>query len=146
VRIDANSLYVFKAGTFVRNWAVRLIEWEWFDRFIMTIILLNSILLCLSDYDDRVYSEEYFSLRNHELDKIDVAFTIIFIFECVAKVIAKGFLFHRNAYLRDPWNWLDFFVVCISLLNFLPGIDSGGLKALRTFRILRPLRTINRFP
>jgi Ion transport protein len=112
----------------------------------MTIILLNSILLCLSDYDDRVYSEEYFSLRNHELDKIDVAFTIIFIFECVAKVIAKGFLFHRNAYLRDPWNWLDFFVVCISLLNFLPGIDSGGLKALRTFRILRPLRTINRFP
>lgn len=73
-------------------------------------------------------------------------FTVIFILECALKIIAKGFIFHEKSYLRDPWNWLDFFVVCSSVLNFLPMIDSKGLKALRTFRILRPLRTVNRMP
>jgi Ion transport protein len=93
-----------------------------------------------------VYGDDYWSERNYQLDKVDLAFTVIFILECASKIIAKGFIFHKNSYLRDIWNWLDFFVVCVSLLNFLPGIDSGGLKALRTFRILRPLRTINRMP
>lgn len=66
--------------------------------------------------------------------------------ECSIKIIAKGFLFHRNAYLRDAWNCLDFFVVLISVVGFLPSIDPGMLKLLRTFRILRPLRSINRAP
>jgi len=58
-----------------------------------------------------------------------------------------GFLFHRNSYLRDAWNCLDFFIVTISIIGMLP--ISGGsdsLKALRTFRILRPLRSVNKMP
>lgn len=125
---------------------VYLTEWKWFDRFIMIVIIANSIMLCAIDYGERIYGENYWSERNYQLDKIDLAFTIIFILECASKIIALGFIFHKNSYLRDVWNWLDFFVVLVSLLGFLPGIDSGGLKALRTFRILRPLRTINRLP
>jgi len=63
------------------------------------------------------------------------------------KVIAMGFVFHKHSYLREAWNCLDFFIVCISIIGFLPisgGTDS--LKALRTFRILRPLRSINKMP
>lgn len=58
-----------------------------------------------------------------------------------------GFVGHKKAYLRDPWNCLDFFIVLISIISMLPipgGSDS--LKALRTFRILRPLRSINKMP
>lgn len=112
----------------------------------MSIILINSIMLCLTDYNERILGPDYWSEKNFYLDKIDLAFTVIFILECSCKIIAKGFIFHRNSYLRDVWNWLDFFVVCISVLNFLPSVNSGGLKALRTFRILRPLRTVNRLP
>jgi hypothetical protein len=81
-----------------------------------------------------------------KLGYVDLAFTSIFIGECVCKITGMGFVWHRNSYLRDVWNWLDFFVVCISIVNFIPNVNSGGLKALRTFRILRPLRTINAIP
>lgn len=59
-----------------------------------------------------------------------------------------GFIFHKYSYLRETaWNKLDFFIVCISIVGMLP--ISGGsdsLKALRTFRILRPLRSVNKMP
>jgi hypothetical protein len=56
-----------------------------------------------------------------------------------------GFVWHNTAYLRDTWNWLDFFVVCVSLIDVIPiGIEAGFLKILRTVRILRPLRSINK--
>ena len=57
-----------------------------------------------------------------------------------------GFVVHKNSYMRDPWNWLDLFIVIISVIGWLPFFDAGALKALRTFRILRPLRSINSLP
>ena len=54
-----------------------------------------------------------------------------------------GFLFNEGAYLRSAWNQLDFIIVTFGYLSYLNvniGID---LKTLRTFRILRPLRTVS---
>lgn len=49
--------------------------------------------------------------------------------------------------MRDMWSWLDFFVVIISVIDWLPGdYSNASLKSLRTFRILRPLRSINSMP
>lgn len=70
--------------------------------------------------------------------------TYIFTLEAVIKIIAMGFIMHKNAYLKDAWNWLDFIVVCIGIFENIPGIPK--LKALRTMRILRPLRSVNAFP
>jgi hypothetical protein len=28
--------------------------------------------------------------------------------QMVLKIFARGFIMHKHAYLRDPWNWLDF--------------------------------------
>jgi hypothetical protein len=28
--------------------------------------------------------------------------------QMVLKIFARGFVMHKHAYLRDPWNWLDF--------------------------------------
>ena len=66
--------------------------------------------------------------------------------EASIKIIAMGFIMHKNSYLRDPWNWLDFFVIIISLIEYLPFIDGANLKALRVLRVLRPLKSINAFP
>lgn len=73
-------------------------------------------------------------------------FNALFLVEAIINIIGKGFLFHKNSYLRDPWNVLDFFVVILSLLDYIPAINSTSLKFLRTFRVLRPLRTIKRMP
>jgi hypothetical protein len=143
---DRKSMFCIDAEWRIRYAFVWLIEWNWFDRFITGVILLNSVMLAMTDYKDRIYGKDYVPPMADELEKVDLVFTSIFIFECVCKIIGMGFAVHRNSYLRDAWNWLDFFVVCVSLVNFLPNVNSGGLKALRTFRILRPLRTINAIP
>ena len=40
-------------------------------------------------------------------------FAAIYTIEMILKIIAKGFCMHKFAYLRDPWNWLDFVVVIL---------------------------------
>lgn len=59
------------------------------------------------------------------------------------KVIARGFVVGRTTYLHSPWNVLDFVVVVAGWLPYLPGINSSGnVSAIRTVRVLRPLRTL----
>ena len=120
-------------------------EWKWFDRIIITTILLNSLLLAFTDYQERI-EEGYKSERNELFAYFDNAFSVIFLIECISKLIAMGFVTHKNSYMRDAWNWLDLFIVIISVVGWLPFFDAGSLKALRTFRILRPLRSINSMP
>ena len=80
---------------------------RWFDRFVLLIILLNTITLAVYDYSDR----DNKSLRNQILEIAGLVFTCLFITECICKVSAMGFIMHKNAYLRDGWNVLDFIVV-----------------------------------
>ena len=142
---DKRSLYLFDRDFKIRKAAVWFVEWPWFDRFITFVILLNSLLLAFTDYQERI-EPDFVSPRNELFAKIDVVFSIIFLIECGSKLIALGFCLHKNSYLRDAWNWLDFFIVIISIIGWLPFFDAGALKALRTFRILRPLRSINSLP
>uniref|UniRef100_A0A674ISU2 Voltage-dependent L-type calcium channel subunit alpha n=1 Tax=Terrapene triunguis TaxID=2587831 RepID=A0A674ISU2_9SAUR len=76
------------------------------------------------------------------------------------KVIAYGLLFHPNAYLRNGWNLLDFIIVVVGLFSAIleqatkaDGVNSIGgkgagfdVKALRAFRVLRPLRLVSGVP
>jgi len=121
------------------------------------MIVVNSILLAIYDYDPLAVD----SGPNVFVDTCGSVFTAIFTLEAVIKIIAMGFVVHRNSYLRDPWNNLDFVVVISGLIELLGpksppgdgGLDTGNeggahleLKALRTLRVLRPLRSINAFP
>ena len=119
-----------------------LVEWRWFENFITLCICLNSIALATKDYSFRVDLEGEFAWNGH-LEIIDNIFSGLFIFECVSKIVAQGFIVHKKAYLRDAWNWLDFFIVCVSVVTMTPASDNESLKALRTLRILRPLRSIS---
>lgn len=137
---DKNSCYIFHGESWFRRMVVKLSCWPMFDNFIILLILLNSVMLALYDYTDRDSETTW----NKTIDNIGNIFTYIFIGEAVIKIIAMGFFMHRNAYLRDYWNWLDFIVVCIGIVENIPGIPK--LKALRTMRVLRPLRSVNAFP
>ena len=142
---DKRSLMCCDRSLALRKGFVWFVEWNWFDRFITFVILLNSLLLAFTDYTERV-DVNYVSPRNRVFGYIDIVFSVIFLGECVSKLIALGFFWHKNSYLRDAWNWLDFFIVIVSVIGWLPFFDAGALKALRTFRILRPLRSINSLP
>lgn len=146
---DHRSLGILPGDWKLRKMLVWLIEWPWFDRFITLTILANSMLLAATDYEGRFFPEgEYVSPREKPMRNVDLIFSAIFFAECVSKVLAMGFWINKNAYLRDVWNWLDFFVVIISVIDWFPSSGGGNssLKSLRTFRILRPLRSINAMP
>ena len=56
-----------------------------------------------------------------------------------------GFIRGKKAYLADKSNWLDFFVVAISVVDFAgDDMDLGALSSLRLLRILRVLRAVKR--
>lgn len=74
-----------------------------------------------------------------------IIFTIIYTFEFILKVMARGFLFGEFAYLRDPWNILDVTVITLSYLTIVIQ-DLGNLSVMRTFRVLRALKTVAIIP
>ena len=76
--------------------------------------------------------------------QVEIYFTIMFSLEAVVKIIASGFIGHPGAYLRNGWNWLDWVVVVMSWVSMLPGVEN--FSAIRTVRVLRPLRTMSRIP
>lgn len=71
-------------------------------------------------------------------------FLAIYTIEMVIKIIAKGFLLNKYTYLRNPWNWLDFVVIASGYATI--GMDVGNLAGLRTFRVLRALKTVSIMP
>jgi hypothetical protein len=62
----------------------------------------------------------------------------------IIKSIAKGFILNKYTYLRNPWNWLDFVVITSGYATI--GMDVGNLAGLRTFRVLRALKTVSIMP
>lgn len=73
----------------------------------MLCIIINSLLLVFFNYEDRD-SNTYW---NKALNFIGDVFTVIFFVEAALKIAAAGFILHRYAYLRDPWNIADFAIV-----------------------------------
>jgi hypothetical protein len=117
-------------------------SWPAFDGFVLCVILINAISMGAYDYADREGKTDW----NRFAEQVEKVFTVIFVVEFVIKVIAMGFIFHRNSYLRDPWNWLDFTVVCTGLSELLTEGAATGITALRALRVLRPLRAANAYP
>ena len=52
----------------------------------------------------------------------------------------------KLGYLGDSWNRLDCFIVIAGALEYCLHLDNMNLTAIRTIRVLRPLRAINRVP
>ncbi|KAI4822776.1 hypothetical protein KUCAC02_008304 [Chaenocephalus aceratus] len=71
-------------------------------------------------------------------DDTEPYFIGIFCFESGIKILALGFTFHKNSYLRNGWNVMDFVVVCTGILSTI-GSDLD-LRTLRAVRVLRPLK------
>ena len=64
--------------------------------------------------------------------------------EMVIKAVAKGLVLDRLTYLRNPWNWLDFVVILSGYATL--AVEIGNLAGLRTFRVLRALKTVSIIP
>ncbi|XP_036065581.1 sodium channel, voltage-gated, type I-like, alpha [Oryzias melastigma] len=130
----------WKAWWTLRQTCFRIVEHNWFETFIVFMILLSSGALAFED----VYSEQRKTIKVI-LEFSDKMFTYIFILEMLLKWLAYGFA----KYFTNAWCWLDFLIVDVSLVslvaNALEFTDLSAIKSLRTLRALRPLRALSRF-
>jgi hypothetical protein len=72
----------------------------------------------------------------------DVAFGLILVVEFLVKIIADGFVFTPNAYMRSFWNILDFVIMVGILVNvtFTLVVVSGLSRFIRALKALQALR------
>lgn len=75
---------------------------------------------------------------------MDLTLLIIYTVEMMLKILALGFIFNKGAYLTDTWNILDIVIIGTGYLPYLtPGADLN-LSALRSLRVLRPLKSVTK--
>lgn len=72
----------------------------------------------------------------------DPVFTTLFTAEMLLKWWGLGLWQYQHSYFRDAWNWLDFVIVVEGLFSTFTAGTGVNFQGLRTFRVLRPLRTI----
>ncbi|KRZ89967.1 Voltage-dependent calcium channel type D subunit alpha-1 [Trichinella sp. T8] len=129
----------------IRKLFISIVEWKPFEWLILCMICANCIALAVYQPFPAHDSDR----KNAVLEQVEYIFIVVFTIECVMKVIAYGFLFHPGAYLRNGWNLLDFLIVVIGLISTaLSTLNIHGfdVKALRAFRVLRPLRLVSGVP
>ncbi|XP_075752738.1 voltage-dependent L-type calcium channel subunit alpha-1C isoform X13 [Pelodiscus sinensis] len=140
----------------IRRACISIVEWKPFEIIILLTIFANCVALAIYI----PFPEDDSNATNSNLERVEYLFLIIFTVEAFLKVIAYGLLFHPNAYLRNGWNLLDFIIVVVGLFSAIleqatkaDGANSIGgkgagfdVKALRAFRVLRPLRLVSGVP
>ncbi|XP_036435156.1 calcium channel, voltage-dependent, L type, alpha 1S subunit, b [Colossoma macropomum] len=150
----ARSLFFFTLKNPFRKSCINIVEWKPFEIIILLTIFANCVALAVF----LPMPEDDTNSTNSTLESLEYIFLVIFTLECFLKIVAYGFLFHEGAYLRNCWNILDFVIVFMGLftlavdtINKIAGVptEKGGgfdMKALRAFRVLRPLRLVSGVP
>uniref|UniRef100_A0A3B4UUH4 Voltage-dependent T-type calcium channel subunit alpha-1H n=1 Tax=Seriola dumerili TaxID=41447 RepID=A0A3B4UUH4_SERDU len=108
----------------------------------MLVILLNCVTLGMFQPCEDVTCQSEWCRILQVLDDCIFAF---FAVEMVIKMVALG-IFGPNCYLGDKWNQLDFVIVMAGVMEYSLDGHNASLSAIRTVRVLRPLRAINRVP
>nr|XP_046252742.1 voltage-dependent L-type calcium channel subunit alpha-1D isoform X3 [Scatophagus argus] len=151
------ALFCLTLNNPIRRACISLVEWKPFDIFILLSIFANCVALAIYI----PFPGDDSNSTNQELETVEYAFLIIFTIETFLKIIAYGLVMHQNSYVRNGWNMLDFVIVIVGLFSVIlemitKDADSGGqsggkpggfdVKALRAFRVLRPLRLVSGVP
>ncbi|KAG0370046.1 calcium channel protein, partial [Gamsiella multidivaricata] len=115
------------------------------------IFITLAILLCVgvAVYTTPVWRLEQSKLPSKDQNAIvgisDYVFPLFFAIEFLIRVIADGFIFTPDAYLKTLWNQIDFFVLLSLYAPLIATITNsqGTSRFFRALKALRALRLIN---
>ena len=113
--------------------SLRIVKSRFFEVIVILVIMMNTIVLAFEDPNSNI---------NQNFEGIELFFILFYTVECFMKILAFGFIFSKESYLRDKWNVLDFVIIVTAWVSMYGG-SNVQLNALRMFRILRPLRSIS---
>ena len=103
-KLRYRSLFLFSKDNRFRLWMHGVCSSWYFEYFILFAIIGSCVILTTQG------RQQSYDLEN-PLIAIDLALNCLFGVEALMKIVSYGFLLHRGAYLRDPWNIFDFVVV-----------------------------------
>lgn len=89
--------------------ASKIITTKIFENACLGVICLNSLSLAMSDP-----LEVEVTIRETYIDNI---FLAAYTTEMCLKILSYGFFFNEGAYIRNPWNILDFVIVMSAYLT-----------------------------
>ena len=90
----------------------------------MVLIVISSLMLALENPHDG--SDKLF------FRVADIIFTSIFAIEIVFRLIATGFVFHKNSFLRSGYNVIDLIVVLSAAISIVVVEFGLNLSAVRS--------------
>ena len=122
-----------------RNKIIQIVSVSpWFDRFILTVIMVNCMFLALDKEIDAI---------TNNIETIDFIFLVIYTWEMSMKIIAMGFFMRAHSYLRDSWNvvstpkYIYFILFLIFTHRWIsPSLSLVGPESSWLVVVSRPLR------
>jgi hypothetical protein len=156
--IVKNSFNNIPISSRIRMFMLFIVELPSFDTFILLLICFNSVLMAIEQHRAVCPGVTYDidapldpDCKEHSINNFSAAadywLTALFTAECVAKVIAYGFIRGPGTYLADMWNWIDFVVVVTGIISIVAAsLNLPSPQFLRVFRVMRPLRSLTVVP
>lgn len=176
---SSKSLFIFEKLSKIRLTAIKIYIHPYFNNFIFLTILINLMVMmriaqssdtnfkntqlldqsAIFDQDPESHTKFWHMVKFH-WDKFDpyleYLFTVIYSFETLVKIIARGFVLHTFAYLRSGWDLLDFTILIIAYMllgldffedsNMKADSNSSSVMILKTLRVLRVLKAVSALP
>ncbi|KAL0023530.1 hypothetical protein WJX79_008642 [Trebouxia sp. C0005] len=136
--LKREDLMPWAEQSYPRRVARRVVDDPWFNRFVMSIVLVNIVIMAL-------YHADMSDGFADALETTNLVLTILFTIEMVIKHAALGIL----GYWSNGFNALDGIIVIASLVDLglqYSGTSNshggGGVSSLRVLRLLRVLRSL----
>ena len=130
-------LVVYSASSSkIKDFCYAIASSWYFESFIFTCILLNSVGLSVTWYNEPEYLSNIMDLSSN-------VFNIIYTIEVIIKLIAYG-----RGYFADGWNNFDFTIVVVAWLGLIAvaaGQAAGAIATVVTiFRIMRVFKIVRK--
>jgi voltage-dependent calcium channel len=93
-------------------------------QFVLLVAVVGGIVV--ESIATPIYRRDFYAkhgpVRGSWFDIAESVFGLTLVVEFIIKVVADGFLFTPNAYVRSIWNVLDFFIMAGIVVNVVTGL------------------------
>lgn len=106
---EKKSLGVFSENNWLRLKAVHLIKNRYYETALNFSVCLASVTIGFKDYSKETDDSSW----NFYVVLMNFFFTLVFFLDTALKILVQGFIEHKNAYLKDGFNIIDFVLVFV---------------------------------
>ena len=132
------SLFLFSPDNKFRQICDNILN-HWLFNYILVLLIIGNIIIISLDHPLLNPS----SKRKKIIDVFNYFFNIIFIIEAFIKIVNKGLLLNKKAYLRSIINIIDFCCIIIGIIDMvLTDKNIRYIRSLRMIRTIKPIRII----